>query len=207
MQHEVHFTCWCWVINCIKPKIISPITFERNAATFTDHQGNNKSDWWIWIQSLLNLRDISVRQEFNSWGFAAGGEDGIQGWCHQDNHIKTKSPITDLCGSQTWEIFSPPVQWDSDESLHYNETEITDREPWQYKTNSETLAPGHLQLHTSPLRPKTGKSFRNVFGDNYFLDLFHDQLEPYIRCFFSVMQSMNGCIFKSEAILWRIREI
>lgn len=83
-----------------------------------------------------------------------------------------------------------------------------DRELWQYKTNSKTLAPGHLQLHASPLRPsQTGKSFRNVFGDDYFLDLFRDQLELYIRCFFSATQPINECVFKSEAILWRIREI
>lgn len=98
-----------------------------------------------------------------SWGFCCSwSEDGveIQGLCHQDNHKKTEGPISDFCGSQTWKIFSPPVQWDYDESLHYSETyRQSGQGALVVLEKSKTLTGGHFQFYTyTPQSLKSGKS-------------------------------------------------
>lgn len=132
---------------CIKRKIPLPVTLEWNIAALDFLSGK------LWVR-LMNLRwrsfchPLSVRQAEVflqlEWRL-----HWIQRLCHQDNHRKTKGPITDFCGSQTWKIFSPPVQWDYDESLHYSETySQSGQGALAMLERSKTLAGGHFQFYT-----------------------------------------------------------
>lgn len=101
----------------------------------------------------------------------------IQRWCHRDD-IKSKRShhwllwksslkgFQPTCAMRLWWVTA--LQWARE-----------DRELWQFKKNSKTLARGHFYFYIPSLQPQeTGKSSeKKVFGDNYLTYLFSDPRE------------------------------